>query len=87
MEQIYFHNKKLLDTKIQEIKSQGLDKLHVVSDYDRTLTKCFHNGERISAVVGLAGKTGISTKFRGSGLGEAEGLGLADGSGEVEGGI
>ena len=62
MEQIYFHNKKLLDTKIQEIKSQGLDKLHVVSDFDRTLTKCFHNGKKIASVIALIREGGYLTK-------------------------
>ncbi len=38
MEQVYFYNKDLLQQKIKEIKPQGLDKLHVLSDFDRTLT-------------------------------------------------
>ena len=53
MEQVYFHNKKLLHEKIREIRSQGLGKLHVVSDFDRTLTKCFFNGKKIPSSMAL----------------------------------
>lgn len=61
MEQIYFHNKKLLKKKIREIKSQGLNKLHVVSDFDRTLTKCFLNG-KISSPIALIREGGYLAK-------------------------
>jgi 5'-nucleotidase len=62
MEQVYFHNKELLQQKIKEIKSQGLDKLHVVSDFDRTLTKCFLNGKKIPSAIALIREGGYLTK-------------------------
>lgn len=62
MEQVYFHNKELLKQKIQEIKSQGLSKLHVVSDFDRTLTKCFYDGKKIPSAIALIREGGYLTK-------------------------
>jgi len=53
MEQVYIHNKDLLNKKIQEIISQGLNKLHIVSDFDRTLTKCFFNNRKIPSTIAL----------------------------------
>lgn len=44
-------NQKLLDEKIKTIQDQGRDALHVISDFDRTLTKCFYNGDKISPSV------------------------------------
>ena len=62
MEQIHFHNKELLNQKVKEIKSQGLDKLHVVSDFDRTLTKCFFAGKKITSVIALIREGGYLSK-------------------------
>ena len=53
MEKIYFHNKKSLENKIEKIKKQGLKKLHVVSDFDRTLTKATRNGKKIPSGIAL----------------------------------
>jgi cytosolic 5'-nucleotidase 3 len=53
MEQIYFHNEELLKEKIKKIKAQGLEKLHVVSDFDRTLSKCFIDGKKIPSAIAL----------------------------------
>lgn len=62
MKNIHFHNKKLLQEKIEEIKLQGLEKLHLVSDFDRTLTKCFHKGKKISSGIGLIREGGYLSK-------------------------
>jgi cytosolic 5'-nucleotidase 3 len=62
MEQIYFRNEELLKEKIKKIKSQGLDKLHVVSDFDRTLTKCFFDGRKIPSVIALIREGGYLTE-------------------------
>jgi|AntRauTorckE6833_2_1112554.scaffolds.fasta_scaffold00189_3 5'-nucleotidase len=53
MEKIYYHNKKSLENKIKTIKNQGLDKLHVVSDFDRTITRATKNGEKIPSGIAL----------------------------------
>jgi len=62
MEQVYFHDKELLQQKIKEIKSQGLNKLHVVSDFDRTLTKSFYNGKRLPSAISLIREGGYLTE-------------------------
>lgn len=62
MEQVYFHNEESLQEKIREIKSQGLNKLHVVSDFDRTLTKCFFNGKKIPSAIALIREGGYLTE-------------------------
>ncbi|MEI8062142.1 MAG: hypothetical protein WCG97_02485 [bacterium] len=38
MKNLYISNQSSFDSKIQKIKNDGADKLHVISDYDRTLT-------------------------------------------------
>ncbi len=62
MEQVYFHNEELLKQKIEEIKSQGLDKLHIVSDFDRTLTKYFFDGKKIPSTIALIREGGYLTE-------------------------
>lgn len=42
-----------LEKKVEKFKSEGLDNLHVVSDFDKTLTKCFLNGEKMISSFGL----------------------------------
>ncbi len=42
-------NKKL----IQAIKDDGMDKLHVIADFDRTLTKTFVNGKKIPSLISI----------------------------------
>jgi 5'-nucleotidase len=53
MQKIYFHNKKILNNKVEKIREQGIDKLHVVSDFDRTLTKATRNGKKIPSGIAL----------------------------------
>ncbi|MCF7795151.1 hypothetical protein K9M50_02230 [Patescibacteria group bacterium] len=53
MEKIYFHNKKSLDNKIAKIKKQGINKLHIISDFDKTLTKATRNGKKIPSGIAL----------------------------------
>ncbi len=62
MTQVHLHNKKLLQQKIKEIKAQGLNTLHIVSDFDRTLTKSFINGKKIPSTVALIREGGYLTK-------------------------
>jgi len=62
MEQVYFRNKELLKQKIKEIKSQGLERLHIVSDFDRTLTKCFFDDKKIPSALALIRECGYLTE-------------------------
>lgn len=43
---ILVRNKEKLEEKIKAIKSDGINKLHIVSDFDRTLTKYFYNDKK-----------------------------------------
>jgi len=58
---IYISNLDKLNQKIEYIKKQGKDKLHVVSDFDKTLTKVFDNGKKISPPVSLIRAGGYLT--------------------------
>jgi cytosolic 5'-nucleotidase 3 len=62
MEQIYYNNEDLLNQKIKKIKSDGLEKLHIVSDFDRTLTKCFFDGKKIPSGIALVREGGYLSK-------------------------
>lgn len=42
-------NKELLEEKIAQIKKDGISHLHVVSDFDRTLTPAFIHGKKPSS--------------------------------------
>ena len=43
---VHVANPKLLEEKINRIRSDGSESFHVVSDFDRTLTKAFVHGKR-----------------------------------------
>jgi len=41
LENVYIKDKDKLNNKIKQIKEDGKDKLHIISDFDKTLTKVF----------------------------------------------
>lgn len=51
LEKIVINNPKELERIKARIKKQGKDKLHVVSDFDRTLTKAFIKGKKVGTVI------------------------------------
>lgn len=53
MERVYIPNKILLKDKLDKIKLDGIDSLHVVSDFDRTLTKYFFDNKKIPSAIAL----------------------------------
>lgn len=53
MENIYFAKKELLQKKIEIIRQQGASNLHVVSDFDKTLTRFANNGERNQSLIAV----------------------------------
>lgn len=61
MGEVIFSNKDLFEHKVRVIKSQGINKIHVVSDFDRTLTKCFVDGKKIPSGVALIREGGYLT--------------------------
>lgn len=51
MENIIILNPKELKNKIAIFKKEGKDKLHILSDFDRTLTKAYFKGEKVTAII------------------------------------
>lgn len=47
---ILIPNQEYLDFLIKQFKIQGKDKIHVLADFDRTLTKCFVDGQKSSTI-------------------------------------
>ncbi len=43
------HNQRLLDA----MRRDGLDKLHILSDFDRTLTTAYVNGEKVPSLISV----------------------------------
>ncbi len=62
IEEIYFSNKGILNKKISEIKKDGISRLHIVSDFDRTLTRCFYNGKKLPSTIALIRENNYLTK-------------------------
>jgi len=58
MQNIIIPNKKKLNETIQRMKKDGKDKLHVLSDFDRTLTQSSVNGKRIPSIIALIREEG-----------------------------
>lgn len=52
MKEIYIKNQEELNKKINQIKQDGLNSLHIVSDWDRTLTKSFYKNKRTQTTFG-----------------------------------
>jgi cytosolic 5'-nucleotidase 3 len=53
MNNIIIADEKTLNKKIEQLIIAGVNSLHVVSDFDRTLTKCFVNGRKIPSLLAL----------------------------------
>lgn len=53
MKNMHIHNPKKTQGIIEQIQSQWQDKLHVLSDFDRTLTKCYVDGVKVSSIISL----------------------------------
>lgn len=51
MKDVYIIDAELLNKKISKIKRDGREKLHVVSDFDKTLTKAFVDGKKVHTGV------------------------------------
>ncbi len=51
MEDIIVVNEKKLESTKEKILSAGKNSFHVVSDFDRTLTKAFVNGKKVPSII------------------------------------
>mgnify|MGYP001614629085 FL=1 len=50
---ILITNTKELDKIKSKIAEEGTSKLHILADFDKTLTKAFVNGEKIPSVISV----------------------------------
>ncbi|VVB75525.1 2-hydroxy-3-keto-5-methylthiopentenyl-1-phosphatephosphatase [Candidatus Tiddalikarchaeum anstoanum] len=61
MDNVYVLDNQDLVEKIKRIKNAGADKLHIVADFDKTLTKFLINGRQIPSVISLIREGGYLT--------------------------
>lgn len=62
MNNVFFKNKEELENKIQKIKKDGKDALHIISDFDNTLSKAYVNGEKVQSMIGQVRRLGYLGK-------------------------
>lgn len=53
MEKIIISNKKRFKEIKKKIQEEGLEKIHVLADFDKTLTKAFINGLKIPSIISI----------------------------------
>jgi 5'-nucleotidase len=53
MENVIIVNEQNLKEKIKKFQDGGLDRIQVVSDFDKTLTKFVVNGEKTRSVISI----------------------------------
>lgn len=58
---VHVQNPAQLQVKIKAMQSDGVSQLHVVSDFDRTLTCCFLEGKRIPSTIAFVREGGYLT--------------------------
>ncbi len=51
MENIIIPNPDVLNEKLKNITKDGPEKLHILSDFDRTLTKAFYKSKKASSII------------------------------------
>ena len=51
MKDIIISNEKSFKEKKERIVDDGFDNIFVISDFDRTITKAFHDGEKVSSLI------------------------------------
>ena len=58
---IIIANPEELQRKINIFREQGINKIHVLADFDKTLTKEFVNGKKITSIVAILRNEGYLT--------------------------
>ncbi|PID83819.1 hypothetical protein CSB09_04210 [Candidatus Gracilibacteria bacterium] len=53
MQNIYFKDRQNFENVLEKIKQDGLEKLYILSDFDRTLTKSFVNGKKKAGIISV----------------------------------
>ena len=63
MKEVIISNPEEFEKKKKAMKEGGVEKFHVVADFDRTLTKAFYKGAKASSIISyLRNKKGYLTK-------------------------
>ena len=62
MNNVFIKDEKLLNEKIEQIKKEGKDNLHIISDFDNTLSKAYVNGEKAQSMIGQVRRLGYLGK-------------------------
>ena len=62
MENILIKDKKAFEQKLNKIKSEGRNSLHVIADFDKTLTKAFVKGQRTHSAMAQIREGGYLTR-------------------------
>ncbi|KKR21907.1 MAG: hypothetical protein UT48_C0002G0040 [Parcubacteria group bacterium GW2011_GWE2_39_37] len=52
-ENIIITNQERLEEIKQRMMADGVEKLQVVSDFDKTLTSCFVDGQKITSLISI----------------------------------
>lgn len=53
VEEIIIKNKDILNKKILELKRSGKEDLHIIADFDKTITKAFIDGKKFQSTIAL----------------------------------
>lgn len=53
MENVVVSNQSNLEKLKKRFKDEGVGKIHIISDFDRTLTKAFINGKKVFSVISV----------------------------------
>lgn len=58
MENIVIPNHKKLEKLKEQISEQGAERLHILADFDRTLTHAFIKGEKVPSIISILRSSG-----------------------------
>lgn len=53
MKNIHYKNKEKFQKTLETLKSDWFEKLHILADFDRTMTKSFINGEKKPSIISV----------------------------------
>jgi 5'-nucleotidase len=50
---IFIADKQQLQNKIEKFRNDGINKVHIISDFDRTLTRFEVNSKKVNSVISI----------------------------------
>ena len=60
--EVIISDKKELDRKVDFFKNKGISKVHVVADFDKTLTRTFVDGGKVGSIISILRNEGYLTE-------------------------